>query len=300
MKIEHYVRSLLPNFGKSRVLEDLRSISEELTTNTIPCYDNAVATLKGKRWPTDLMNDMEVQFEKRVGLFSVNHINTIGRCLKNCSENVTALIDIIDANYASDIMRDGITYLMANQLQYIEVCNFVSPYSRRWLIYTYGAMAMAASDQKDYKMLSESSKEEEHLRSNKENFILSMRILSKKPMEVKKNFDKIPDIVADPDKASIASATVGASNLDPLGFNLIPVAVNPIYHVRMAFTQWQVNRHMLMREEKKQLEYKLLALKEMKTGSTIDPRLDKQIDYTEMRIEKLRYKLNRLVEDANG
>lgn len=299
MKIERYVRSLLPNFGKNKVMEDLRSINEELTTNTIPCYEKAVTVLKGKKWPTDLMNDMEGQFEKRVGLYSVNHINAIYRCLKNCNANVTALIDIVDNNYASDIMREGISYLMANQLQYIEVCNFVSPYARRWLIYTYGVMTMASSDQKNYKKMSEFSKEEEYLRANKENFILSMGILSKSPKEVEKNFDKIPDIVADPDKASIASATVGASNLDPFGFNLIPVAMYPIYHVRMAFAQWQVNRHLLMQEEKKQLEYKLLALKEMKSGDNVDPRLDRQIEYTEMRIEKLRYKLNRLVEEAN-
>ena len=280
-------------------MEDLRSINEELTNNTIPCYEQAVIVFKNKTWPTELMKEVEDQCAKRVGLYSVNHINTIFRCLKNCRANITGLIDTIDRNYSNDLMRDGISYLVANQLQYIELCNFINPYSRRWLIYAYSAETLRAEKNTNYPKRAELNKEEEYLKANKETFISGLTILSKSPKEVDKTFDRIPDMVADPDKASVATATVGASNLDPFGFNIIPVALNPIYHVRMAFAQWQVNRHLLMQEEKKQLEYKLIRLKEVRGSGKPDPKLDKQIEYTEMRIEKIRYKLNRMVEEAN-
>lgn len=290
---------MLPTFGKRKLLEDLRTIETEISTVTLPTYERATSIFKTKNWKGKLLQDMESQCSRRVNLYTGNHIKTIYRCIKNNLEVIKSLIAIIDRDYSNDIMREGVTYLMANQLQYVELSNFVNTYARRWLIYVLTMEALNTSKETNYSAKSEMMREEEYLGANKENFIVGLGILSRTPKEVDSELDKVPDIVAAPENASVATATVGASKLDPLGFNLIPIPLNPIYHINMAYAQWQVNRHLLAQEEKKQLEFKMLQLKELRNSNETDAKLEQQIEYTTTRIEKLRYKLARMEETGN-
>ena len=297
MKIANFVRSMLPSFSKRRLLEDLKTIEDDLNSVTIPTYERASNTLKGKNWKPELIQDMEYQCSRRVGLYSGNHIRTIYRCLKNNLEVLKTISGVVGKDYSNDIIKEGITYLMANHIQYVEMSNFVNTYSRRYLIYVLTTEALNTAKTVDYQAKSEMMREEEYLKSSKENFIIGLGILSRSVVDIDKELDKVPDITVDQDKAAIATATVGAAKLDPLGFNLIPVPLNPIYHVRMGYAAWQVNRHLLAQEEKKQLEFKMLQLKELKDNGQSDAKLDQQIEYTATRIDKLRYKMKRMEEE---
>ena len=56
----------------------------------------------------------------------------------------------------------------------------------------------------------------------------------------------------------------------------------------MAVAEWQVNRYKAALEEKRALEYRLLALKEEREP---DARLQQEIAYTEGRLQKLNKKV---------
>ncbi|MOA51277.1 hypothetical protein D3C78_1744100 [compost metagenome] len=102
-------------------------------------------------------------------------------------------------------------------------------------------------------------------------------------------------MVVAPDDVSTVEATVGATKTDPFHFGIIPVRLNPIYYVRMAIAEWQVNRYKAAVEEKRALEYRLLVLKD---GSK-DAKIEQEIVYTEGRLQKLNKKLNDMEEGFN-
>ena len=97
-------------------------------------------------------------------------------------------------------------------------------------------------------------------------------------------------MTVNPSSVTDIVASVGASRVDPMNFGLIPIVLNPIYHVRMMIADWQVNRFKAADEERKLLEFKLLKMK-MTDGGKRDANVDRQIEYTEGRLQKLNYKL---------
>ena len=294
MKIEKYVRALLPNFEKRRMIEDMRNLIAELRDITIPSYEKAGEVFKGGHFTSETARQFDKECKERIALYRINHINTIHRGLSMALINAEAVIGIISKEYANDIMREGITYVIANHLQFIEVVSFASEYARRWLLHLFGLESMRLED-RDYYEKTAMLREQKYLDANRNNFINAIRIVSRTPERLHEALDSVPDIIVDPDNAIATAGVVGASRLDPLQFNLIPVGLNPIYYVRLAYSEWQANRYHILREESKQIELRILFMKQAKSSTgTRDAKLEQQIEYSEQRLEKLRFKLHRM------
>ena len=285
---------------KKRIVESLQSIKEELSDVTIPLYEQSYKTFSKKRFKDSEVNQFEKEMANNVKSFRNNHLFTILNSMKNASKTIDALI-IVFNNYKEDkIYKDGMSILTANQLQYSELSSFVAGYSRRWLLFLY-TLETSVDKKAGFKGTDEYIRESEYLNKNKQSFFSGVGILSKPHKEVDKSFKSIPDISVDPDSPVDPSITVGSSKVDPMQFGLVPRAFHFIYHIRMAYTNWQLKRHTLMVEEKRQLELKMLMLKELRDDNTVnDPKLEKQIESGENRIEKLRYEINRLEEAENA
>ena len=287
---------------KKRIVESLQSIREELSDVTIPLYEHAYRTSSGSRFKSEEFKNFEKDMSSNVRSFRKSHLFTILSSMKNASKTVEALITIFN-NYKEDkVYKDGMSILTANQLQYSELSSFVAGYARRWLLFLYKVeTALEAKNGSDFKSTDEYVRELEYLNKNKQSFFSGVGILSKPHKEVEKTFKSIPDVSIDPDAPVDPTITLGSSKVDPMQFGIIPRAFHFIYHIRMAYTNWQLKRHTLMVEEKRQLELRMLMLKELRDDSDAnDPKLEQQIESGENRIEKLRYEINRLEESANA
>lgn len=293
MRILQYIRSLLPDLEKKRILENLQVIKEEVSGVTIPLYEQASKVFLSNRFSSHIVKDFDTQMQKSLASFRTNHIITILRALKYSSETIEALINVISQSKNQTYLRDGMTVLMANQLQYSEVTTFVASYSRRWLLHLYSLESVHNYTASDYLKSNEFLRERAWFEKNQASFFSGVSILSKTPKDVEEAFRNIPDIAVDPDSNVDPSILAGASKVDPLQFGILPTFINPIYQVRMRYTNWQLKKHTLMVEEKQQLELKLLLLKQSGADPS-DPKLEKQIDYNENRIEKLRYEIAKI------
>ena len=121
--------------------------------------------------------------------------------------------------------------------------------------------------------------------------------MSDKKKTVEDRFDSIPEIGANDDAIQMANATAEPLDLDPFAFGLIPLGLNPIYHVRLAISEWQAKRYRTAEEESRMLEFRLLQLQEIAKGNK-DAALQQQIEYNQNRLNKLRYSLKEMEEDA--
>lgn len=295
MRMEQFVRAMLPNYEKRKVIDELQSLASELGEITIPAYERAKDAFKSP----NLFRSEEVKaFDKacraRLPQFKVTHLETIHRSLKMAQTNSLVVLTALSNNPSSQITREAMSYVMANQLQYVEVMMFASEFARRWLLHFLKLETVRLEE--DWKDKEEKGiiRAQKYIDDNKENFFQALRIVARTPEEIDRVFKEIPDLVVDPDKFQTAQQVLGSSKLDPLQMGFIPVRLNPLYYIRLGYAEWQANRYHLLREEARQLELRLLLLKEQRSGREADAKLEKQINYSEGRLEKMRYKLHRM------
>lgn len=104
-------------------------------------------------------------------------------------------------------------------------------------------------------------------------------------------FDSIPDVILNDKTSQSILSVYGDQKLDPLGTNLgNGFYSSPIYHIRLSVAEWQAKRYTLMKEKKKMLELKLMAL-DLQKDKAEDPKLLKEIEYVENRVRKLEHDL---------
>lgn len=301
MEFKKYIRSLLPSFEKARVMEDIRLMREELLSNTLPPYENAARAFGKRKFEAKQIQDFEKEFSKAVKTkVRGNFIAVSAEALKEAKASLDVLEQLADEYYAEDIFKNGLTFLKANLLQYLEAISFAMRYSRKLLLWTYASETNVLENNTDKIGQELNGPERDWLGKHAETYFRVINILlTNNPKGIEKALTEIPDIVIEENNVDVVKRTVGMTKLDPFRLGLIPLAINPIYHVRMAIADWQVARVKAAQEEKRVLEYRLLHLKELDKGNTADAKLQENIEYTESRLEKLNYRLAKL-EDKYG
>lgn len=298
MNFQQYIRSLLPSFGKSRVLDDIRLLKEELDSHTLPPYENAAKVLgRRSRFQARDIQEFAKRFDKEVKTRTRgNFIVVIHETLKNTAQLLDTVEKLADKAYSNDIIAAGMSYYMANLLRYLETVSFVVRYSRKLLLWTYAAESNALENKVEEMGRELTKAEREWMQVHQEGFFRAITLLGKKPQELEQAFSEIPDMTIDPKTEDVVKRTVGLTRIDPLALGLIPIAFNPIYHIRMAVAEWQVSRYKAAQEEKRLLEFRLLRLKELEAGKPGDVKLQEQIEYNTARLEKLNFKLAKMEE----
>ena len=295
MKIDRYLDSLLPSFSRQRLLDDLAVIREELKDNTLPPIKSIATAFGTRKFESQWVADFNTAFTKGVNLrFKGNFYNGMYDVLQIINDNVDAVESLINAYYADDVLRDAMTVLRINLLQYLETMSFAVRYARRIAVATMAIEVDAVSEKQGLDTVITAG-EVEWLTTRRVHFFAALNTLSAERKVVEERFKALPDMTVNADSIANTNSIIGANRTDPFQFGLIPIVLNPIYHVRMAIADWQVTRYKAAQEEKRMLEFKLLKLKLAQTGKK-DARLDEQIEYTAGRLDKLNYKLKTMEE----
>jgi hypothetical protein len=293
MKIDKYLSSMLPNFSKQRMLEDLNVMREELRENTLPPLQAIERSFGKRKWSSDWVKAFDEAFSKDTHIrYSGNFLTGMVQTMENVEKNMDVVERLIGEYYADDVLRDAMTILRVNLMQYLETMNFAIHYTRRLLVAAMSIEIKAVDQEATSEVL---PGELSWLERGRSNYFTALHILSAKKEEVEKRFKELPEMTVTKDSVNNVVSVAGLSRVDPFQFGLIPVFLNPIYHIRMAIADWQVTRFKAAQEEKRMLEFKLLQLKMASSGKK-DAKLEQQIEYTETRLQKLNYKLKDMEE----
>jgi hypothetical protein len=297
MKILDYIASLVPNFDKQRILNNVAALQTELGSTTLKSYEEAGNLFKAKKLKSSWNNEFDKNFHATIhGDRNENFVLAIANILKTVPAKLGFLESLIASDFSKDVTRDALTYKKATVLKYLELVQFVQDYGNRLLIKVM-ALETDANDPGDKSNPSLDNAPmaiRNWMAKNERAFLDALAVLSMPLAEVKEKIESIPDINAVPENAGIVSETVGGHRIDPLGLGFIVTTwMNPIFHVRMAFAEWQVERYKAKQEEKKMLEFRLLALQESYEKKK-DPKLQQVIEYTDGRLQSLNRKLSEI------
>jgi hypothetical protein len=294
MKIPLYLTSLLPTFGKERIIEDCNVVRGEITEFTHPAYAIAAPDFKSYKFKSDRMKGINASLERQLKKSPHDNIVTaIEKGFKPMLANLDEVKKLVEATYGDDVGGAGITYLKANLLQFVELIGFVSKYARKLLIYIYAAETETYPDSGTVFTDSIVPAEIEWINANVVNFATAFNIVTIASADVKKSLSEVPDIVVKQESADAMNQTLGERKLDPFSMKLIPVWLNPIFHVRMFVAEWQTTRYHEAKAELQLLQLHKLHLEKLREGKP-DAKLKQEIDYTENRINKLSYKLKEM------
>lgn len=281
MKAEDYIKSLLPDFDRTRVMEDIRITTSEIQNFSIPMYRDADKFLGKHKFQSEVAKAKDAEFGVLVKSRG-SMISTIYQSLQQASVNLAEVERLIERSYSEDIIGIGLTYLKAHLLQFSEAVNFVSRFSRRFLNMIYAAET-ATFEGEDTLEDAVTPADLEWINSNFQHFCNALLVVGRPVKEIEKSLAEIPDVVISKD-ASVVEAALGRGKTDPLKMGFIPVWLNPIYHIRMFYAEWQTNRYHAAKQEIKCLQLRKSHLESLQAGKP-NARVQKEISYIEDRIQ---------------
>ena len=296
MKITSYIASLLPSFGKERVLEDIGITKRELQTQAIPEYTSTVKDLPGWKYKSNEVKKLQEIFARNCQ--KGNMIEVIARALPVVLTNLEEVEKLINATYQKDVASAGITYQSTTLLQLAEFSSFISKYSRKLLVYVITAETAAMPDSGTVLSEALTPAGVRWVNENILSFCSALLSMTEPPASLTKLVEAIPEIIVTPENETGLSETMGTDKIDPLKTRFVPLWMNPIYHVRMVWADYQTNRYKQAQEEVNLLQLarlNLIYLNEKKP----DAKLQERIQLTESRIHDLEAKL-RDMEKSHG
>jgi hypothetical protein len=283
MNINKYLRSLLPNFDKTRVLDECRLTRGEIQDVTHPLYEKAAPFIAKHTIKSAEMKELMVVFN-RIVKPKGNEFNYIRDSLPEIVDNLEEVEKMIEQVYSEEIAGSGLTFLKANLLQFVECASFVSRYARKLLVFAYIHETAEYKDGGTVLNDSLTPMERDWIKVNFIPFCQALQATTGKTAELKKKLDNIPDIVVTDDNADSLGKTLGQDRMDPLSMGFIPVFLNPIFHVRMMLAEYQNMRYRQAREEMQLLQLRQINLEQLKDGKP-DANIQKKIEALEIRIQ---------------
>lgn len=271
-------------------MEDIRLTRTELKDITLPAYHQAAVAFKGHKFKSPALENELATFGRMVKGGGGNIVEAIEKLLPIALKNLDEVEDLIERSFNEEVAGAGLTYMKANLLQFSECLHFVSRFSRKFLLYIfvcetaeYEASGTSIAD-------SMTPAEVEYLKTNFVTFCTAFNAVVNQPQTVRKLLEDVPDIVITSENVASLSATLGEKKLDPMQMKLIPIWLNPIYHVGMFVAEWQADRYKVAKEELKLIQLRKMNLEKISQGKP-DAHVQKEINYLESRIQSMNYKI---------
>ena len=294
MQAIKYVAGLLPQFGKSRLQEDIRLVSTELQTVTIPAYKQALPALKNAE--SKKITELQAKFRSvRNSDKNKPLVAAILEKLEELKPTIAFIERVVEDDFEVEVIVAGITLQKATVLRMLELATFISAFSLRLLNYLYILESAQRDSDTGYTAAQTNPHEIKLLESHIFEYSLALHALAQPEDKLDKTLKTIPDVlVNDRGQAAVASM----ANADPLQvFNVQGFTYNPIYHVGLMVATWQGERYKRNKDLKAVLELRLLRLQRDKAQGH-DPGIDKEIETLQSRIDRLTDSLNKVEESV--
>lgn len=288
-----YLKGLMPELTKSQLRDDLARIRQEISTETIPPYEEAIANGLGTRkLKSGFAEAFQSMFDREVKIkYSGNYLAGILEGLKQINENLDSIDRLIDKS-PDTMTKQAITVLNINLAQLLEAQAFSVRYARRLLNTTLLCEINLALEKDEFHDLP--SGDHKWMDQNKAIFIDTFALITIKRADLDKLMEEIPDLTVSEDNIQAISASAGLHKIDPLKFGLIPVRFNIFYHVGLWVAELQADRYKSAVAEREAITLRLMYLRSIDDNDGESGQLARDIEVTQSRVDKLNYRIKHM------
>lgn len=291
MDIFKFIKSLVPVLDKNRIQSETKATLDLLNTTVLPSYKAATVTINS------LLDKKSSDYKYIVDKF-YSEVNTSGYKPDNIVSDIATRLDRVVINlqyvleqiellFEKDIIAEGLTAKKAILLRASSDINFIANYSLGLLNYLY---AISGSEE-----LGISSYNLKYIEGNIKSYAVLLQDFSMDNKKFIKILTPIPDVIANSNTEGSIKGT--GMDVDPLASGHIAnFSGSPVFFIRRKVADWQANKYRADQDLKKLLELRLLNLTMSKDGNN-DPGLEKEINYVQGRVDKLKRELLEIETD---
>lgn len=294
MSVIQFLKDIVPNFERSRILDDVASQIDYLDKTAIPSFRNAGKVMAGRR----LVAKQSLEFVGGVfyvlpkykprGLFI-----GMAEYLEQVRATLGQLEGVVTEMFGEDVTKETLTYRKTTVLSYLSSARFVAHYATSMLSLVLAAETSEALQQDTPGFLEQQLTKAERmvLENNAQRFLDTLPLLDRKPEAVIQAIETIPEMTVSDDKDKLMNQTAGQQQLDPLKLNFGPIpSLTLLYRARQFVAEWQHDSYKAGVEEARVLELRIMDLKYALAGKQ-DAATQKVLDVTKGRLDKLRARL---------
>lgn len=214
---------------------------------------------------------------------------------RNMISNVDVLIKLCSMMPESIPSRDA-SVKAASIIATSELVDVMTNYTSMYLIELVKSEAAVSSSKAIYEAHKPTRRK---LRNDASSYALAITYLTKRPDALQAELSSLPDLNVTKYNESNVRATGAFGKRTPIDFLTSGFIHNPIYHARLYFTEFQIWRYKILRDEAQQLELLLMALHAERSDQP-SPGVEREIEMTEERIATARRKMANISEGDNA
>lgn len=299
MSFGDFFKSLVPNFERTRVLEELELAKKNLVDETLPPFKSVVEAkvfVGPNPFKASTIKKINSTYMRESGS-RFNYVTSLGAILSSLANAMPELERYIEDSFkTNNVSKIGLTYNKISLLRVISILNFFSLYSRRVLLYTYGQEVPEWLRDHANTPQPFTRDEVKWLETHLVNFARCAKIFSQPMRQILNTLESVPDIVYDPERENDVASVMGKNKVDPLRLGFVPVVSDIIWFFGSAYVEYQAERYKEAKEERRILEMRMIQLQEAMRGQA-DAAQDKSISVTEQRLRDLNYKILKMERD---
>lgn len=295
VKISSYISSLRETFTKTDLVEDCRLIKATLA-EVRASYKASLDTIGKTNFKSKTAKDYDATYRKNVkGVRgNTNIIAGVYNSLNLLTDKLTVIENNVNTSNKADYVREAINAMDLNIVRFLELSRFTVEYSNSLLLALLRCESNVLNERDELEDFTKA--EVMYIANNSANYWEALSKFTKSAKELDHTFKSIPDLVLNEDNADSMVSIAGSNKIDPLEMGFMPVSWNPFYHIGMAVAEYQASKFDKIVEQRKMIEFKLLQLQKARQGNT-DALLERKIEVTQQRLDKINFELNKRIEE---
>jgi len=292
MKFLNYIRTLLPTFGKDKVLESCELTRNSIAEHTLPAYETAVTLWKGQKFKSTEVLAFSTAYLRKVNSSPKNLLESVTKALSNGLVVTQLLSDNIKKLYADNEANVSLTFLKTTLLRMVQSAEYANTYSRRLLNYIY---VCETQKEMGISQAQLTPAEIKWIENGFDDFCVCINILLMDVKQIEKGLNQLPDAVVTDLTEKTFLGTMGEGKLDPFQMRHLSTKWNPFYLLGMFAAKGQADRYKAAQQELELIQLRKLQLEKLHS-KTQDAKLEKEIEYLQDRVSSMNYKLEKMEE----
>lgn len=280
-----FIKSLIGRTEKSTLQKDIENVIKELEGYTLPQVSAAAEYSRVNPFECPFYEVFSSHLHGMLRIRgSVNPFLALGEALDVCIINARFLKDVIDAEFQTDTLRDGMSARAGILIRSTESLAFISEYSMKVTDYLLQREIEYVTKEADEDLAPATVA---YIEDNMDRFMHLLFDMSVDPKDFKTMIDNVPAVVVNTSNISKVEALYSKSSLDPFknGQAMNGFVGNPIYHVRMMIVAYEAKRLQNAKDRKKSLELRMIHLKNVKNDNP-NPAVEREIEGLQKRIDE--------------
>lgn len=290
-----YIKSLAPIYERRDLLAALNQIQEEHSATVTPITEDVRELLGSRQLRSPMANQYAKLLSRQVNFGNKNPITLIVESLDQLQKNYPFLEKEVRRLFSIQFTTTAVTYERVNILRYIESIAFYLRYSRKFLL-----IVLAEEVQTNGGTPANWSKaSRQWLADNLDAYVGLFNAINRTDSQLKQAFSTISSAEVEEETLDLATKNLGLKGTDPLRLGLFSPQRNIFFAMGKYIAEMQVKRYKAAKDELYALQQRMQELREIEKSGQVKPNLQKFIQVTEERIEKLDFQINSF-EEANA